>query len=66
MSYEEFKSIIRAALQESPKGMTWTEIRKKQPQLFQKWPANQWVTLLEKDIGLIREKIKGQMVWRIN
>ena len=65
MSYEEFKAIINSTLQASPKGLTWTEIRTKQPTLYQKWPANQWVTLLEKDIGLIREKSKGKVVWRL-
>jgi hypothetical protein len=65
MSYEEFKGIIKNSLQGS-KALTWTEIRKKNPQLYQKWPANQWVTQLERDIGLIRERIKGKMVWRLN
>lgn len=65
MSYDEFKGIINATLQASPNGLTWTEIRKRQPKLYQKWPANQWVTLLEKDIGLIRERQKGKVVWRI-
>ena len=65
MSYEEFKAIINKTLQASPKGLTWTEIRTKQPKLYQKFPANQWVTQLEKDIGLNRERIKGKMVWKL-
>jgi hypothetical protein len=65
MPYDDFKSIINKVLKGSPKGLTWSEIRQKQPKLCQKFPANQWVRKLETDIGLIRERIKGKTMWRL-
>ncbi|GAG74669.1 unnamed protein product [marine sediment metagenome] len=65
MTYEEFKQIIKEALEKESDGLTWTQLRERNPELYQRWPANQWVRKLEDDIGLIREKVKGRMVWRI-
>ena len=65
MSYEEFKGKILDILKSNPKGLTWTEIRKK-ANLYQKFPNNKWVHKLEEDIGLIREKIKDKLIWRVN
>ena len=64
MSYEEFRDRIRKVLESEPKGLTWTEIRKK-ANLYQKWPNNKWVRRMDKDIGLIREKVKGRTIWRL-
>jgi len=64
MSYEEFKEKIVNVLKDEPKGLSWTEIRKR-ANLYQKFPNNKWVHRLEKDIGLIREKVKGRPIWRI-
>lgn len=65
MTYEEFKNIVKEELTKSPKGLTWTQIRKRRPELYQRWPANQWVRQMEKDIGLIRERVKGTPIWRL-
>ena len=64
MSYDEFRDKIKKVLLLKPKGLTWTEIRK-EADLYQKFPNNQWVHRLEEDIGLIRERIKGRLFWRI-
>jgi hypothetical protein len=65
MSYEEFRKIIKHALRNKKTGLTWSEIRERRPELYQKAPANQWVRRLVQDIGLIREKIAGKMTWRL-
>lgn len=65
MAYEEFKQIIKEELEKAPNGLTWTQIRERRPELYQRFPANQWVRQMEKDIGLIREKIKGKVYWRL-
>lgn len=65
MTYEEFRQIIKEELEKVPKGLNWTQIRERRTELYQRWPANQWVRQMEKDIGLIREKIKGRTIWRI-
>jgi len=64
MTYEEFKQIIKEELEKAPNGLTWTQIRERRPELYQRFPANQWVRRLEKDIGLVRERIKGRTVWK--
>ena len=64
MSYEEFRDRVKKVLESEPKGLTWTEIRKK-ANLYQKWPNNKWVRRMDRDIGLIREKIKGRTIWRL-
>lgn len=65
MTYEEFKNIIKTELLKEPKGLTWTQIRERRPELYQRWPANQWVRQMEKDIGLTRERVKGTPIWRL-
>ena len=65
MGYEKFKQIIQEELEKVPEGLSWTNIRERRSELYQKWPANQWVRRLEEDIGLIREKVKGKVIWRI-
>ena len=64
MTYEEFKQIIKEELAKVSDGLTWTQIRERKPELYQRWPNNRWVRKLEEDIGLIREKIKGKTIWR--
>lgn len=64
MSYEEFKDSIKEQLESYPQGLSWTEIREKAG-LYQKFPNNQWVHRLEEDIGLIRERVKDKLIWRI-
>lgn len=63
MTYEEFKQIIKEELQKAPDGLTWTQIRKRRPEIYQKFPANQWVRRMEKDIGLIRSREKEKTLW---
>jgi predicted Zn-ribbon and HTH transcriptional regulator len=65
MSYEEFRDKIKAVLQASGEPLTWTEVRTK-AKLPQKWPNNQWVHRMDKDIGLIRERDKSAIIrWRL-
>ena len=54
-SYDDFKAAIEKTIREAGKPMTWTEIRSI-AQLPQKFPNNQWVHQLEKDIKLQRAK----------
>jgi hypothetical protein len=66
MSYDDFKSKVRAALKASPSSLTWTEVRTMAalPQLF---PNNQWVHRMEKDIGLIRKRgSDGTINWQLS
>jgi hypothetical protein len=65
MTYEEFKQIIKDELEKTPDGLTWTQIRERRPELYQRFPANQWVRQMEKDIGLVREKVKGRVYWML-
>lgn len=65
MAYEEFKQIIKDELEKTPDGLTWTQIRERRPELYQRFPANQWVRQMEKDIGLVREKVKGRVYWML-
>lgn len=65
MSYEEFCAKIKAVLDSANKPLTWTEVRT-QAQLPQKWPNNQWVHRLEKDIKMVRERdTNGIIKWKI-
>jgi hypothetical protein len=65
MSYEEFRDKIKEVLKSSKEPLTWTEIRT-QAKLSQKWPNNQWVYRMDKDIKLIREKDKNGIIrWSI-
>ena len=65
MTYEEFKQIIEEELKKAPNGLTWTQIRERRPELYQRFTANQWVRRMEKDIGLIRSKKAGKTYWRL-
>lgn len=63
-SYDVFKTKIEAILKAEPKGLTWTEI-KKRLNLPQKVPNNKWVRMMEDDIGLKRQTEKGRIIWRV-
>lgn len=65
MTYEEFRQIIEEELTKVPTGLSWSQIRERRSELYQRFPANQWVRQMEKDIGLVREKIKGKVYWRL-
>lgn len=65
MTYDEFKDIIREELEKEPKGLTWTQIKQRRPELYQRVPNNLWVRLMERDIGLIREKKGVKTIWRL-
>lgn len=65
MIYEVFSEQIKAVLNLSKTPLTWTEVRTK-AKLPQKWPNNQWVHRMEKDIGLIRDRDdNGIIKWKI-
>lgn len=61
MTYEEFRDRIDAVLKSSEMPLTWTEVRTK-AKLPQKFPNNQWVHRMDKDIGLIREKDRNGII----
>lgn len=64
-SYEEFKGSIERTLREAGKPLTWTEIRTI-ARLPQKFPNNQWVHQMEKDIRLERKKdANGIIKWAL-
>jgi len=65
MTYEEFKQIVKEELEKAPDGLTWSQIRERRPELYQKFPANQWVRRMEKDIGLTRSTLAGKTIWRL-
>jgi len=66
MSYLEFRDKISALLSTEKEGLSWTEIRQKLL-LPQKVPNNLWVSMMEKDIGLLRQlDIKtAKIIWKL-
>jgi hypothetical protein len=65
MTYEEFVKIIREELEKEPKGLSWADIKKRRPELYQKVPNNRWVRNLESEIGLVRVKVGTKIIWRL-
>lgn len=64
MTYEDFKNAIKKTLK-AKGSLTWTEIRTT-AKLPQKFPNNEWVHRMEKDIGLERKKDKhGVIHWQL-
>jgi hypothetical protein len=65
MTYEDFSGAIKKTLKAAGGPLTWTEIRTT-AKLSQKFPNNEWVHRMEKDIGLSREKDKnGVIQWAL-
>ena len=65
MTYEDFKRAIQKTLREASGPLTWTEIRTR-AKLPQKFPNNQWVHQMEKDIGLERNRdVQGIIQWKL-
>lgn len=65
MTYDEFKKMVKEELEKEPKGLSWTEIKKRRPELYQSIPNNLWVRTLENEIGLIRKKVGTKTIWRL-
>ena len=64
-SYDDFKAVVEKTIREAGRPLTWTEIRT-MGRLPQKFPNNQWVHHLEKDIGLLRSKdANGIIKWAL-
>ncbi len=63
-TYDAFKKRVVTPLSGAENGLTWTQIRT-ETKLPQKLPNNQWVRRLEREIGLVRERERGVMVWRL-
>ncbi len=61
--YEEFELIVTSLLTKTAEGLTWEEI-KKQGDLPQEVPKNEWIKLLENRMGIIQEKIGNKIIWR--
>ena len=65
MPYDTFKTKIAEVLKELDSAITWTELRTKAG-LPQRFPNNQWVRRLEKDIGLHRERDQNGIInWQL-
>jgi len=65
MTYEDFRAKIELELRKAKAPLTWTEIRTR-AQLPQKFPNNQWVHRMEKDIRLERKKdSNGIIQWQL-
>ncbi len=65
MPYDDFKKKVADALNASDEPLTWTEVRTSAG-LPQKFPNNQWVHRLEKDIDLYRQRdVHGVIHWQI-
>ena len=66
ISFEEFSGRIKTVLKASATPMTWTEVRT-EAKLPQKFPNNQWVHKMDREMGLIREKDNhGIIHWRLS
>lgn len=63
--YEEFRQKVLKLLMDQPEGLTWMEIKVKL-NLPQRVPSNKWVSMLERDIGLVRIKEAKGIVWRLS
>lgn len=65
MTYDDFRSTIEKTLRSASGPLTWTDIRTV-ARLPQKFPNNQWVHRLEKDIGLERKRdAHGIIHWQL-
>jgi hypothetical protein len=66
LTYEETRTALFNVLLSSPQGLTWTEIRKRNPDMPQ-IPSPFWIPRFEIDLGLKREEEErtGRMLWRI-
>jgi predicted Zn-ribbon and HTH transcriptional regulator len=66
MTYEQFAEKIQETLKQSREPLTWTEIRTI-AKLPEKFPNNQWVRRMEKDISLKRGKdAHGIIKWKVS
>lgn len=64
-SYDDFKNAIETTIRNAGKPLTWTEVRTI-ARLPQKFPNNQWVHQMEKDIRLHRAKdANGIIKWSL-
>lgn len=63
MLYGEFELIVTDLLTKTVKRLTWEEI-KKQGELPQEVPKNEWIKQLESRMGIIQEKIGNKVIWR--
>ena len=64
-TYDDFRMAIETTIKEAGKPLTWTEIRTI-ARLPQKFPNNQWVHQMEKDIQLQRRKdANGIIQWSL-
>lgn len=65
MKYTEFRDSIAADLQGVPSGRTWKQLQAVLMLPYTR-PCPTWVRRLEREIGLVRDKRRGNaLVWRI-
>ncbi len=63
--YETFKDTVKTVLNHAGEPLTWTQVRES-ADFPQKYPNNRWVYRMEKDIGLVREKLTdGKTLWTL-
>jgi antitoxin component of MazEF toxin-antitoxin module len=62
--YEDFRDEVKKVLESKPEGVSWTQI-KTELQLSQRTPYHKWVSRMEKEIGLARERKESQTIWRL-
>ena len=55
MRYVEFREAVRATLADTPRPLTWRELRDAAALPYDR-PCPTWVARLEREIGLTREK----------
>lgn len=66
MRYTEFRDSIRDDLSRSRSGKTWKEI-KASLNLPYSQPCPDWISRLERDIGLERKEKRGNaLVWKVS
>lgn len=66
MRYTDFKSIIKETLLQHPEGLSWKEL-KTLSNLPYKRACPTWIARLETEIGLVRDRKKGNaLIWELN
>jgi len=65
MDYEEFRNRIFEVLYFEDESKSWSYVRE-EADLPQEVPNNEWVSRMEKEMGLIREKnSEGRVEWKV-
>ena len=63
-TYAEFREKVRKALEGEKDGLAWNQLRKKGGIEYTR-PCYTWARQLEDDIGLIRERRRRTICWKL-